>query len=166
MGGAPYDQKVCVIPITCANTPPTGLGCAGDECWNPAATDESHPSCNPVADRVAFDREQYVTLEAGVVAPRDICTVDLDTDTLTLSNEKCYVNDDDPLDLYDETGPSWAPSGAQITYASNMPPGGPDYELWTRNSTNPGPLNIPTQLTDNSATEVDDEPDWAPLALP
>jgi len=138
-----YDWEICTMPVD-ASGPLGAPTCyfLNDETAN------QYPSCTAGGTKIAFAQSDGMDEER----PHDICTMNFDG-----SNLVCFTNEeDDPDNLYyDDTRPSWSPSGTVIAFASDrVSGGGSDYEIWVMNADGSGL----TQRTTNSVP--DDDPDY------
>ena len=152
-----YFWEICTMPINVLEPTPIGpvtcqLTTSGSPNYQKA---NQYPSCNQngtMEDRmIAFAQSDGLQEER----PHDICTIAFDD--LEEGVPFCFVNLDDPDNIYDDTRPSWSPSGTVLAFASNRPDGGdsPDYEIWVMNADGQG---VPQQRTTNEVP--DDDPDY------
>jgi WD40-like Beta Propeller Repeat len=142
-----YEREICIVEID-ANGPVDDPQCYGHDSEENALNDD-YPACNALGTRLAWSRarESYAGYEIYVM---DCDGTDCDFDNRTpLTNDYYYNN----------TRPSFAPSGTYIAFASDRPvPGSEesadDMEIWTMESDGVNKV----ARTDNSAE--DDDPDY------
>jgi Tol biopolymer transport system component len=136
-----YEFQICTMPA--ASGDPT--------CFSvPDGYSDRFPSCNENLEKIAFVRSQAFNDAKG-----DICTINYDGTGLD-----CFVREDDPgNEDFDDTRPSFSPSGSQLTYASDYDG---EWDIWIRNTNGSGD---PQNLTEDQEGATCDEPDWGGASL-